>query len=85
MLSKDSNGDLVLKMGDTEIRNHRPVILQAGRVVDGEYKLSGKHGARFAIGPYDRNRALVIDPVMTYATLVGGSAGDQAARITMEV
>ena len=22
--------------------------------------------------------ALVIDPVMTYATLVGGSAGDQA-------
>jgi uncharacterized protein (TIGR03437 family) len=83
-LSKDSNGDLVLKIGDTEIRNHKPVIRQAGRTVDGEYKLSGKRTARFAVGPYDRSRALVIDPVMTYATLVGGSGGDQASQVAMD-
>jgi uncharacterized protein (TIGR03437 family) len=84
ILTKDSNGDLVLKMGDTEIRNHKPVIRQAGRTVEGEYKLSGKRSARFAVGPYDRSRALVIDPVMTYGTLQGGANGDQGSQVTMD-
>jgi uncharacterized protein (TIGR03437 family) len=83
-LRKDLNGDLVLKLGDTEVRNHKPVIRQDGQIVEGEYILTGKRGARFALGAYDRGRELVIDPVMTYGTLIGGSAGDQAAGVAID-
>jgi uncharacterized protein (TIGR03437 family) len=83
-LRKDSNGDLVMKIGDVEIRNHKPVIRQGGRIVEGEYKLSGKRSARFSVGAYDRGQALIIDPVMTYGTLLGGSGGDQAAAVAMD-
>ncbi len=83
-LTKDSNGDLVMKMGDTEVRNHKPVISQDARTVEGEFVLSGKHTARFSVGAYDRSRALVIDPVMTYGTLLGGSLGEAAAGVAID-
>jgi len=83
-LRKDSNGDLVFKMGDAEVRNHKPVILQAGRIVGGEYVVTGKRTARFTVGLYDRARPLVIDPVMTYGTLLGGNGGDQVHGVAMD-
>lgn len=62
-LRKDASGDLVWKAGDVEIRNHKPVIRQGGQTVHGEYKLSGKHTARFAVGPYDRTHVCGL-PIM---------------------
>lgn len=83
-LTKDSNGNLVLKIGDIEIRNHKPVIRQGGRIIAGEYKLTGTRGARFVVAAYDRHRELVIDPVMTYGTLLGGNNGEQAFGVAID-
>lgn len=44
--------------------------------VDGQYVLQAGNQVRFKLGPYDHSRPLVIDPVLVYATYVGGSGGD---------
>ena len=41
-------------------------------MIAGSYKLSGDR-VQFALGKYDHNRALVIDPVLSYLTYLGGS------------
>ena len=41
-------------------------------MIAGNYKLSGDR-VQFALGKYDHNRALVIDPVLNYLTYLGGS------------
>ena len=68
--------DLVIRRGATRLRLHKPVVYQdtpAGRVpVAGRFTLSGRHVA-FDVGAYDRSRALVIDPVLTYSSYLNAS------------
>ena len=75
---------LLLRIGDIEIRNHKPVIRQGSRIIEGEYRMTGTRSARFVIGAYDRRQELVIDPVMTYGTLLGGNNGDQAHGVAID-
>jgi len=83
-VSRDAGGDLVIRAGGAEIRAHKPVIRQGDKFIDGEYFLRGKREARFAVGPYDRSAPLVIDPVLTYATYLGGNIGDQAYGVAVD-
>lgn len=68
------NGDLVLATDAGEVRQHRPVVYQEinGRrqPVAGAYKLKGNQ-ASFELGEYDAGQALIIDPVVSYATFLG--------------
>src|ERR1019366_2845104 len=72
-------GDLVLKLNGDSILLHKPVIYQgtgAGtRTVDGRYALAGNR-VTFQIGRYDRSQPLVIDPVLSYLTYLGGTNAD---------
>jgi uncharacterized protein (TIGR03437 family) len=79
-----SDGDLALKIGDLEIRNRKPQIYQGDKIVGGRWVMRGKRRAGFAIDSYDPNRPLVIDPVLTYATYLGGSAGDYGQAVAMD-
>jgi len=76
----DGDGDLALDTAAGEVRQHRPVIYQEvngdRRPVDGRYVLLGQNEVGFAIGEYDASQPLVIDPVLSYATYLGGSAND---------
>jgi uncharacterized protein (TIGR03437 family) len=76
----DGGGDLMLGTAAGEARQHRPVIYQEAngdrRSVDGRYVLLGQNEVGFEIGEYDAGRPLVIDPVLSYATYLGGSAND---------
>jgi uncharacterized protein (TIGR03437 family) len=72
----DGAGDLVLRIGDVEVREKRPEIYQEG--LQGREKIDGRfvrHGRKFGfeVAKYDRSRALTIDPILTYATHLGGS------------
>lgn len=75
----DEAGDLVMRVGNAAIRQHRPTVFQdidgSRRHIDGAYVVDGRH-VGFAIGEYDRSRPLVIDPVVTlgFSTFVGGSS-----------
>jgi uncharacterized protein (TIGR03437 family) len=76
----ESDGDLALGTAAGEVRQHRPVIYQETngdkRPVDGRYVLLDQNEVGFEIGEYDAGRPLVIDPVLSYATYLGGGAND---------
>src|SRR6267378_3366739 len=73
----DKDGALVVrtKRGN-EIRQHRPVIYQEiggkRRELVGGYVINGPSEVGFKVATFDRNRPLVIDPVLTYSTYLGG-------------
>ena len=77
-LSVDADGALVL--GGSKVLLHKPVLYQMATVhgvpqrrqVNGEFVVDGPHSVRFRVGAYDRDRELVIDPTLDYATYVGG-------------
>ncbi|HKW19020.1 MAG TPA: SBBP repeat-containing protein [Terriglobales bacterium] len=79
-----SNGDLVLDLSGRELRFQSPHIYQHSakgeQVVAGAFVLHGNDSAGFEIGPYDHSRTLVIDPVLTFSSYLGGS-GDEACSV----
>ncbi len=83
-LAIDGAGNLHVKSGRSEVVQHKPIVYQAspgGREsVEGNYRLIDSRTVAFNIGKYDRHRPLVIDPVLTYSTYLGGSNGDDSAR-----
>jgi hypothetical protein len=87
-LAVDSNGELVIGLADGELRQHRPVIYQfvqgARREISGGYILKGLRTAALALGAYDHDLPLVIDPVFSYATYFGGNAGDTGLGIKVD-
>jgi hypothetical protein len=73
----DAAGDLIVSAAGGEVRFHKPVVYQhaVGQrlLIDGQYVLSGRDEVGFGLTSYDRSKPLVIDPVMTYSTYLGGS------------
>src|SRR5213594_3728445 len=91
----DQSGDLLVRVEGGEVRFHKPVVFQpasagdgrrsADRIpVDGHYTLSGHDQVAFAIGGYDKTKPLVIDPVLSYSTYLGGSGGDLGTGIAVD-
>ena len=68
-----ADGELAAEAGGA-FRQHRPVVYQevngAHRPVEARYAMRGGI-ARIVLGAYDRERPLVIDPPITWATFVG--------------
>jgi uncharacterized protein (TIGR03437 family) len=80
----DPSGDLLLTVGDSEIRQHKPKIVQSGRTIDGHYVLLGRNRVGFSLTQYDRSAPLTIDPVLTYASYLGGSNSDTVNSVAMD-
>ncbi len=87
-LQVDAQGDLVLKVGDAEIRQHKPVIYQevqgTMKPVVGGYRLLDKHTAGFWVADYNHNLPLVIDPELGFSSFLGGSALDVAWSVALD-
>jgi uncharacterized protein (TIGR03437 family) len=83
--SLDAAGNVVLKLTDGDLALKKPVVYQniAGekKPVDAGYIIAGNK-VGFRLGKYDRNQTLVIDPVFTYLTYLGGSSVDYIGGIT---
>ncbi|MBZ5513496.1 MAG: choice-of-anchor D domain-containing protein [Acidobacteriia bacterium] len=58
--------------------------IQNRKSVEGAYKLLAGNQVRFEIAAYDRSRPLVIDPVLSYATFLGGAGSDYATAIAVD-
>lgn len=93
----DSQGDLPLRIRDGEVRLHRPAVYQRGPngeelPVEAHYVLSKNSGhsvehdqeVGVEVGDYDRSKVLVIDPVVTFSTFLGGSSFDTARAIAVD-
>ena len=73
----DASGDLVLTLGGHSVRFRRPAMYQSvdniRKPVIGRFTIDTKsHEAAFEIDSYDRGRELVIDPVLSYSSYLGG-------------
>lgn len=68
-------GDLLVD----DMVQRRPVVYQQNpsREIAGRYVLLGRNTVGFRLGEYDKSRELVIDPILTYATYMGGTGGDR--------
>lgn len=84
----DAAGDLVVTVGSVEIHSRKPRIYQeaknGGQEVSGRYTVLGKRRAGFAIDGYDPARPLVVDPVLSYASFLGGNGSDTVNAMTMD-
>ncbi len=86
-LKIDAQGNLILdESGGLHLR--KPVIYQqqAGvrTEIAGEYVLLGKQEVGLDVGPFDRALPLVIDPILTFSTYVGGSSMDFGEGIALD-
>ena len=85
----DARGDLVLKTAGGPLRFQKPIIFQindGGRrhPVEGGYVHRSPHQIGFRVGAYDRTRPLIIDPVLSYSTYLGGSGVDGGNGIAVD-
>jgi len=90
------NGDLVLKIHGGETILHKPVAYQSNgkdvspasdadkHFVAARYVLRGQREVQFGLEDYDRSRTLVIDPVLSYSTFLGGSGIDGGEGIAVD-
>jgi hypothetical protein len=81
----DGNGDLILTSGEGKVQLKAPRVYQADgaseQPVAGRFAVRQDGQVSFELGAYDRRRALVIDPVLTYSTYFGGSANEACSLI----
>jgi Beta-propeller repeat len=84
----DAQGDLVLATAGRSLRFQKSVIYQEGNgprhAVAGSYVCTGPHQVGFHVAAYDPARPLVIDPVLSYATYLGGSGVDNGNSIAVD-
>jgi hypothetical protein len=84
----DADGDLVLQTSAGEIRQNRPTVYQcsngARKEIAGRYMFNSEHEIGFQIAAYDANKPLVIDPVLSYSTYIGGSNFDEPRAIGVD-
>jgi len=81
-------GDLIVSSTHGQIAFHKPAIYQERngqrQPVEGRFQQLAGNAIGFRLGAYDRSRPLVIDPVLTYSTFLGGSYYDSGAGIAVD-
>ncbi|HSP67066.1 MAG TPA: SBBP repeat-containing protein, partial [Bryobacteraceae bacterium] len=86
----DARGDLVIRSGALELRDHAPVAYQESsdgvrHPVGARYQiLAGGHTVAFEMEDYDLSQPLVIDPVISYATYIGGTAQSAITALAVD-
>ncbi|MGR6034661.1 MAG: DUF7948 domain-containing protein [Candidatus Nitrosoglobus sp.] len=87
-LEINAEGELVLKTSGGPVRFQRPVIYQTidgtRREVAGGYVLTAPHQVGFKVAAYDVTQPLIIDPVLSYSTYLGGNSSDGASGIAVD-
>jgi hypothetical protein len=87
-LKLDADGSLAIRTAKSEIRQSKPVAYQEidGKRVEvaASYRVTGGNEIEFELGAYDTTRELVIDPVLKYASYLGGTLRTAPATVLAE-
>ncbi len=80
-LHVDAQGDVLVSVDGGDVVLQKPLVYQNinGRrqEIAANYSLRG-NDVSFAIAPYDHREPLIVDPVLNYATYLGGTSDDGA-------
>jgi uncharacterized protein (TIGR03437 family) len=78
--SVDSQGNLVLSAPNGPATFKKPVLYQMDgdrkTSVEGSFAVAGNQ-VRFRLGGYDHSKALIVDPVLSYASYLAGTGDDR--------
>jgi len=84
----DTGGNLILETAGGNVQLHAPKVYQRvgseRRPVAAKFDLLADNRVGFALGDYDRSRAIVIDPVLTYSSFLGGSGNETSPSIAVD-
>jgi hypothetical protein len=84
----DDAGNLVITVSGGEVVQHVPLVYQETENrrhrVPGRYVLEGEGRVGFQLAAYDKGKPLVIDPVLSYSTYLGGSGDDEGVDIAVD-
>jgi hypothetical protein len=82
------DGSLSIQSDDHSIRLLRPEAFQnlSGQTVPVpvEYRIEGPHSVGFKVESYDRDQALIIDPVVSYAETISADNSSSVAAVTVD-
>ncbi|MCU1343433.1 MAG: uncharacterized protein JWN92_2856 [Candidatus Acidoferrum typicum] len=83
----DSAGDLLVNVGAGDVRLHKPIAYQgsgdAKHEVAASYVMKTAQSVSFQLARYDAGEQLIIDPVLSYSTYLGGSEIDVGNAIAV--
>jgi hypothetical protein len=81
-------GDLWLNADGLQICLHKPLIYQETNgtklAIPGGYVLRGGQKVGFQVAAYDTRKRLIIDPVLSYSTYIGGTGSDGGTGIAVD-
>jgi photosystem II stability/assembly factor-like uncharacterized protein len=84
----NAQGDLVLHTKGGDVRQHKPLVYQevdgAKKEVQSRYILKDQQHVGFQIEAYDAGKPLVIDPVLSYSTFLGGGGDERGYGIAVD-
>ena len=84
----NSSGDLALETSAGKFVQRKPTIYQrtatGTRQIKGRYVRAGRRTVAFDVPHYDRRESLIIDPVLTYATYLGGTSDDRVNGLSVD-
>lgn len=84
-VSLNAEGDVLVESGDGSVRLKAPRIYQRRgqqeQPVSGRFLMRARNRVGFEIGEYDRGRGLIIDPILSYSTYLGGSGSEGCSAI----
>jgi hypothetical protein len=82
MVSAD--GKLVLRDGSIHKLRAWQIIAGERRYVEAAYRLSGLRRAMFEPGPHDSSLPVTIDPIIDFATYLGGSSSEIDTQVAVD-
>jgi uncharacterized repeat protein (TIGR01451 family) len=81
------NGDLVLRTAAGELHQRKPVTYQeingSRQTVASRYVIRDDQ-VGFEVGDYDTNKPLIIDPILSYSTYLGGGDYEVGSGVTVD-
>jgi hypothetical protein len=87
-VSIDAQGNLVLATEAGDLVQHAPTIYQfdagARRSVRGGYVIQDGGRVGFQVGHYDPHLPLIIDPVLSYSSYLGGALEERAGGVAVD-
>lgn len=88
-LTVDKQGNLIIAASAKEhLFMHKPVVYQMidgkKKSINGAFVLAANNQVSFKVGHYDKSKTLVIDPVLSYSTYLGGSEDNCGLGIAID-